>query len=177
MSRPWQALLAGVFAVAFAAAGLLYYQWRSSGASPDAVDAGRMVLEAKLMDIDDHVQPFEQWRGKVLVVNFWATWCGPCREEIPGFIAFQERYRANGIQFVGVAIDQKERVIPYAKEMGINYPLVVGGMETLEFARQLGNRSSVLPFTLVLDRAGKVHSTLTGMIRPEKLEILLRPLL
>jgi thiol-disulfide isomerase/thioredoxin len=177
MSRPWQALLAGVFAVAFAAAGVLYYQWRSVGAPPDAVDAGRMVLAAKLMDIDDHVQPFEQWRGKVLVVNFWATWCGPCREEIPGFIAFQERYRANGIQFVGVAIDQKERVIPYAKEMGINYPLVVGGMETLEFARQLGNRSSVLPFTLVLDRAGKVNTTLTGMIRPEKLEFILRPLL
>jgi thiol-disulfide isomerase/thioredoxin len=129
------------------------------------------------MGLDDKVQPFEQWRGKVLVVNFWATWCGPCREEIPGFVEFQERYRKAGVQFVGVAIDQKERVVPYVKEMGVNYPIVVGGMETLEFARQLGNKASVLPFTLVVDRAGKVSNAVTGIIRPEKLETLLKPLM
>ena len=105
------------------------------------------------------------------------TWCAPCREEIPGFIQFQERFRADGVQFVGVAIDQKERVAPYAKEMGINYPLVVGGLETMEFARQLGNQRSVLPFTLVIDRSGKVTSAQVGMLRPEKLESLLKPLL
>jgi thiol-disulfide isomerase/thioredoxin len=177
MNRLWQPLLAGVVAVVFAAAGILYYQWRVGEAQPDAAYLGRMVLAAKLMGIDDKVQPFEQWRGKVLVVNFWATWCGPCREEIPGFIQFQERYRADGVQFVGVAIDQKERVVPYAKEMGINYPIVVGGVETLEFARQLGNHASVLPFTLVIDRAGKVSSALAGIIRPDKLETLLKPLM
>jgi thiol-disulfide isomerase/thioredoxin len=177
MSRPWQALLAGVFAIAFAAAGFFFYQWRSGEAPPDAREAGRMVLAAKLMGVDDKLQPFEQWRGKVLVVNFWATWCAPCREEIPAFIQFQERYRASGVQFVGVAIDQKERVAPYARDMGINYPLLVGGLETMEFARQLGNRHSVLPFTLVIDRAGKVNTAQVGILRPEKLETLLKPLL
>lgn len=177
MSRWRQALLGGGVALAFAVAGVLFYQWRSADAPPDPVDTGRRVLTASLMGIDDKVQPFEQWRGKVLVVNFWATWCAPCREEIPGFIKFQERYRSDGVQFVGVAIDQKERVIPYARDMGINYPLVVGGMETMEFARQLGDRATVLPFTLILDRGGKVRIAQVGVLRPEKLESLIRPLL
>ena len=177
MSRAWQALTAGVIAVAFAAAGVLFYQWRVGDAPPDPAEAGRRVLAASLMGVDDKLQPFEQWRGKVLVVNFWATWCTPCREEIPEFIRFQERFRADGVQFVGVAIDQKERVAPYAREMGINYPMLVGGLETMEFARQLGNRRSVLPFTLVIDRAGKVNTAQVGILRPEKLEALLKPLL
>ena len=177
MTRRWQALLAGGVALTFAVAGALFYQWRSVEAPPDPVATGQRVLAASLMGTDDKIQPFAQWRGKVLVVNFWATWCAPCREEIPGFIQFQDRFRADGVQFVGVAIDQKERVVPYAREMGINYPLVVGGMETMEFARQLGNRATVLPFTLILDRAGKVTTAQVGVLRPEKLEALIRPLL
>jgi thiol-disulfide isomerase/thioredoxin len=177
MSRPWQALLAGGLALAFAVAGVLFYQWRTAEAPPDPVEAGKRVLAASLMGIDDKIQPFEQWRGKVLVVNFWATWCAPCREEIPGFIKFQDRFRLGGVQFVGVAIDQKERVVPYAREMGINYPLVVGGMETMEFARQLGNRATVLPFTLILDRTGRVITAQIGVMKPEKLEALIQPLL
>jgi thiol-disulfide isomerase/thioredoxin len=178
MSRLKQALLLGGVAMVCGLAGLLFYfyQWRVDQ-PPDAVAAGRMVLDAKLLGVDDKVMPFEQWRGKILVVNFWATWCGPCREEIPGFIDFQRQYGGKGVQFVGVAIDQKERVVPYAKEMGINYPLVVGGMETMEFARQLGNRLTVLPYTLVIDRTGKVQASQIGVLRPEKLEAVIQPLL
>ena len=177
MNRWWQALLAGGVAMVFGIAGYFFYQWRSADAPPDPVAAGQRVLAARLLGIDGQVQPFAQWRGKILVVNFWATWCAPCREEIPGFIQFQERYRAEGVQFVGVAIDQKERVVPYAREMGINYPLVVGGMETLEFSRELGNRASVLPFTLILDRGGKVKMAQVGLLRPEKLEAVIKPLM
>ncbi len=179
MSRLRQALLVGGVALVCGMAGLMvyFYQLRSTEGAPDPIAAGRMVLGAKLLGVDGKVQPFEQWRGKILVVNFWATWCAPCREEIPGFIKFQERYGPDGVQFVGVAIDQKERVAPYAKDMGINYPLVVGGMETMEFARQLGNSATVLPYTLILDRAGRVVASQIGIIRPEKLLTIIRPLL
>jgi thiol-disulfide isomerase/thioredoxin len=177
MSRALQALVIGVIAVLFAGAGLLFYQWRSDGRLPDAVALGKTLMAAKLIGLDGQPQPFEQWRGNVLIVNFWATWCTPCREEIPGFITFQERFRGRGVQFVGVAIDQKERVAPYAREMGINYPILVGGLETMEFARQLGNDRGVLPFTLIIDRMGALRRAEVGILRPEKLETLLAPLL
>ena len=175
--RQLQALLAGVIATVFAAAGYLIYQWRSEGLPPDPVATGQMVLRAKLLGLDGQPHALAQWHGKVLVVNFWATWCAPCREEIPVFIRFQEQYRARGVQFVGIAIDQKERVIPYAKDIGINYPVLVGGIETMDFARQLGNRMGVLPFTLVIDQSGKVTTTVVGVLKSERLDALLSSLL
>ena len=166
-----------VLLVAILAGGVGFLAYRMTFTERLLTEATAELMRLKLPDTSGKEQPLAQWRDKVLVVNFWATWCAPCREEIPGFIQFQERFRADGVQFVGVAIDQKERVAPYAKEMGINYPLVVGGLETMEFARQLGNQRSVLPFTLVIDRSGKVASVQVGMLRPEKLESLLKPLL
>jgi thiol-disulfide isomerase/thioredoxin len=180
LTRPLQTLLIGALAALFAGAGLLLYQWRVGAIGehlPDPAAAGQMVLAASLMGLDDKPQALEQWRGKVLVVNFWATWCAPCREEIPGFIKFQDQYRARGVQFVGIAIDQKERVGPYARDIGINYPVLVGGPENMDFARQVGNRHGVLPFTLVIDRSGKVVTTEIGVLKREKLEGLLKPLL
>lgn len=177
MNGPLRGLVLAAVAVSFAVAGLLFYQWRTSDPAPDPVATGQTVLAARFMALDDKPQPIDQWRGKVLVVNFWATWCAPCREEIPGFIRFQDEYRGRGVQFVGIAIDSKERVGPYAREIGMNYPVLVGGVETMEFARQVGNRRSVLPFTLILDRSGKVAASEIGVLRPEKLENLLKSLL
>lgn len=179
MSRPLQALLVGVLAVMFAGAGFLFYQWRSGtlGGESDASTAGQVLLAATLKGLDDKPQPLEQWRGSVVVVNFWATWCAPCREEIPVFIQFQRQYASRGVQFLGIAIDQKERVGPYAKDIGINYPVLVGGMETMDLARKVGNRAGVLPFTVVINREGKVVSTVAGILKPEKLETLLKRLL
>ena len=180
MTRRLRALLIGALAVSFAGAGLLFYQWRAAAHGdrlPDPEAAGQMVFAAKLTGLGGQPQALEQWRGKVLVVNFWATWCAPCREEIPGFIKFQERHGARGVQFVGIAIDQQERVGPYARDIGINYPVLVGGLEGMDFARKVGNRRGVLPFTLVIDRTGKVVASEIGLVKPGKLESLLEPLL
>ena len=175
-----RALGAAALAVACVAAGVLLYQWRAGAfgsRAPDPAVVGRMVLEAKLAGLDGRLQSLDQWRGHVLVVNFWATWCAPCREEIPGFIKFQEQHRAEGVQFLGIAIDQLERVGPYAKDIGINYPVLVGGMEVMNLAERAGNKLGVLPFTLVLDRKGVVTGTTVGVLKPEKLESLVRPLI
>ena len=175
--RALQALLAGVIAIVFAGAGYLMYQWHTStshDAPPDPIATGQLLLGAKLLGLDGQPHALAQWRGKLLIVNFWATWCAPCREEIPLFIKFQEEYRGRGVQFVGIAIDHKDRVAPYAKEMGMNYPVLVGGIETMDFARQLGNQLRVLPFTLIIDPNGKVIMSVVGVLKPERLEPLLK---
>jgi thiol-disulfide isomerase/thioredoxin len=174
-----QKLLLAVAAIIFAVAGMGVYQWRSGAfdGGPEPVAAGQRILTAKLSGLDGVTMSLEQWRGKVLVVNFWATWCAPCREEIPEFIKYQANLAVNGVQFVGIAVDNSERVAIYAKEMGINYPLLVGGIETMELAKEVGDRAGVLPYSLIVDRSGKVVATTVGILKPERLEKLLAPLL
>jgi thiol-disulfide isomerase/thioredoxin len=133
-------------------------------------------MSTRLPDIDGRPQALEQWRGKVLVVNFWATWCAPCREEIPAFMKVQDKWSARGLQIVGIAIDDTDKVRPYIAELRINYPILVGGLDGIELARQAGNRLGGLPFTVVFDRkGGAVHSQLGG-VNQQKLEALLEPL-
>jgi thiol-disulfide isomerase/thioredoxin len=113
----------------------------------------------------------------VLVVNFWATWCAPCREEIPGFVKLQERYGSRGLLFVGIAIDQPEKVAEFAQEFGINYPLLIGDLETLGLLRRVGNPGGLLPYTLVIDRRGNLVSREPGGFKEIRLDSMLQPLL
>jgi thiol-disulfide isomerase/thioredoxin len=167
--------LFAVVAVAAVAAGAAYHLGWKDG--PDGAIA-RQVYAARLPDLKGAPQALEQWRGRVLVVNFWATWCAPCREEIPGFVRLQARHGARGLQFVGIAIDQPEKVAEFAREFQINYPLLIaGGLEAMELLRQGGNRAGVLPYTLVLDRGGRVVSREPGGLKEPRLEGLVQPLL
>lgn len=167
-----------VFVVACTAAGAFLFQWHAgSGSASNPAETGKLMLAARLPGLDGKPQSMDQWRGSVLVVNFWATWCTPCREEIPAFIKLQDQYRERGVVFVGIAVDQKDKVDSYAREFGINYPVLVGGLETMELARQAGNTKSVLPFTLVLDRNARAVSSDIGAIKPERLEATLKRLL
>ncbi len=173
-------VLFAVVAGLSAAGGASYHMWlRGSGAGP-AMDQGAVVervLSARVTDVKGGTQSLEQWRGQVLVVNFWATWCAPCREEIPGFVRLQERYGSQGLQFVGIAIDQPDKVAEFASEFRINYPLLLGGLETIELLRQAGNRAGVLPYTLVIDRKGNLVSREPGGLKEARLENLIEPLL
>lgn len=110
------------------------------------------ILSANLPDIEGVSQPVSQWQGNVIVVNFWATWCTPCREEIPEFIELQQEYAGQGLTFIGIAIDQENKVISYTREFGINYPVLIGGLGAMSLAEAAGNEMSVLPYTVVFDR-------------------------
>ena len=170
-------LMAAAVGAAAGAAGYGFYLWRSGAPeewNPAAVQA---LLAAPLPDLKGERQALESWRGRVLVVNFWATWCAPCREEIPEFVRMQERHGARGLQFVGIAIDQPEKVKDFAREFGINYPLLVGGIDMLPLMREAGNRIGVLPFTLVLDRQGNVAKRHPGTMKEAELEAIIQPLL
>ena len=173
MSRRVQLALAAAIALAAAAAGYTVNAWWRAGAEAEASVA---LMAAQLTDLSGEPRTLGAWRGKVVVVNFWATWCAPCRDEIPIFIKLQERHGARGLQFIGIAIDQREKVHGFAREFGINYPILLGGMEVMELSRRAGNRLGALPFTVMIDRSGRLVGAHLGIIKEAKLEALLQPL-
>jgi thiol-disulfide isomerase/thioredoxin len=171
-------LQVGVFLVVAALAGVAgFYFNRASLISPAANGAAHRLMLGSLPDLNGKPQTLSQWRGKVLVVNFWATWCAPCREEIPALMKAQRKYVANGVQIVGIALDNASKVRDYAEEMRIDYVLLIGGAETLGVAKDLGNRAGVLPFTLVLDRTGKLVHAQVGALTEASLGAVLAPLI
>jgi thiol-disulfide isomerase/thioredoxin len=118
-------------------------------------------------------QSLAKFQGKVIVLNFWATWCAPCREEMPAFSRLQSRWQGRNVQFVGVANDEPGRVARFAKELSIGYPLLVGSAEVDELARRLGDLDGVLPFTVILDPMGTVVKQKAGAYTEAGLDALL----
>jgi thiol-disulfide isomerase/thioredoxin len=143
----------------------------------DNADAATTLFKAGFKDLAGIRQPLSQWRGKVLVVNFWATWCPPCRKEIPEFIKLQSKYGAQGLQFVGIAIDETAKVQAFSDQMGMNYPVLVGDLDAVALSQATGNRLGGLPYTIILDRSGKIVGTELGGLSTAKLEATLKPLL
>lgn len=105
-----------------------------------------------------------EWDKKILVINFWATWCPPCREEMPLFVELQKEYAEQGIQFVSIAIDEPDLVRDFYDVYRINFPTMIGGAEAIKLASTLGNRFGSLPFTAIFDRNGKSQYIQAGQI-------------
>ena len=168
--------LVGVAAVAALAAGV-YFGMERAGTPASPAQAGAALAGLALPDPAGKEQRLDQWRGKVVVVNFWATWCAPCREEMPEFIKAQQQHGAQGLQFVGIAVDQADKVEQFAKEIGLNYPTLIGGFGAMELSKSLGNKLMALPFTVVLDRKGEVVHTQLGELKPAKLQSIITQLL
>lgn len=140
-------------------------------------DPGEVLLAARLNDPVGQPQAMAQWQGKVLVVNFWATWCPPCLKEIPEFVRLQQRYGAKGVQFIGIAIDDATRVLGFMAQTGMNYPVLMAEREGLDLSRAAGNRLGALPFTVVIDRHGKAAKVELGVLDEQKLAPILDRLL
>ena len=141
---------------------------------PESRRAIDRLFATTLDDQHGHPQTLAQWRGKILVVNFWATWCPPCREEMSYFSRLHADHAAQGVQFVGIAADSTEAVSSFAAREQIAYPLLVGGQKIVELSTELGNHAAGLPFTLILDRNGEPVATRTGRLAEAELENLLR---
>ena len=168
-------LVVGIVALAALAGGAYFgLQNRKAETSPQA---GAALAGVSLPDTTGKEQSLAQWRGKVVVVNFWATWCAPCREEMPEFIKAQQQHGAQGLQFVGIAVDQADKVEQFAKEIGLNYPTLIGGFGAMELSKSLGNKLMALPFTVVLDRKGEIVHTQLGELKPAKLQSIITQLL
>lgn len=142
-----------------------------------AADNGARIFAAAFPDLEGKMQPLKQWQGKVLVLNFWAPWCPPCREEIPEFVKEQAQYRARGVVFVGLALDRKEDVQAFVDEAGIDYPILLGENDAAELAKAAGDRLGGLPFTVILDRKGAIAFSVAGELPREQLDATLKSLM
>ncbi len=141
-------------------------------------EAGALVRDPApgltLPDLEGKSVELARLTGKVVVVNFWATWCDPCRYEIPDFVELHQEYRGRGLEVIGISMDKgkDERVKAFVKEFGIEYPIVVGDIQV---ARQWLVRG--IPMTFLIDREGKIAQVIPGAIDRRALEAGIRPLL
>jgi thiol-disulfide isomerase/thioredoxin len=170
--RRW--LLAGAAIAALVLGALAAAIWSQNKAASASAD---VLFGIVLPDTAGREHAISQWRGKVVVVNFWATWCAPCREEMPLFVAAQREHGPRGLQFVGIAIDEPDKVRRFVEEIGVNYPALIGGYGALELSKTLGNSVMALPFSIVIRRDGTIAHTQLGELKPAQLGRILQQLL
>ncbi len=130
-----------------------------------------------LPDLAGNDRAVAAWDGQVVLVNFWATWCPPCRHEIPLLNKLQRRYREAGLQVVGVAIDKRQAVTQFDQELPLEYPVLHGQLEASQVARAYGNEAGVLPYTVIVDRQGMIRYVKAGEVSADRLTEALRALL
>ncbi|MDD5411377.1 MAG: TlpA disulfide reductase family protein [Methylobacter sp.] len=118
-----------------------------------------------------------EWRGKILIINFWATWCPPCRKEIPEFIALQKQYSDKGVQFIGVALEEQKPVAEYASSAHINYPILISENDGIVLANQLGNNVGAIPYTIVVNQQGQIIHRHPGEFSKSQILEIINPLL
>jgi thiol-disulfide isomerase/thioredoxin len=153
----------GIICLVFAGLGL--YFSTIYAAKPQPADE---LYASKLPTIpaqaDGSPVSLDSYRNSVLVVNFWATWCGPCVKEMPALSALQTELAARKIKFIGIGIDNPEAMTEFASKYKITYPLFVAGMTGTQLSTNLGNVQGGLPFTVILDKSGAIVKTYRGKL-------------
>lgn len=164
-------VFAGVALLAALAGTALWLGERSTVPSPKAPPAiaPTALYASSFRDADGHARSLGQFQGQVLVLNFWATWCAPCRAEMPAFSRVSRKWAGRGVQFIGLSSESPDVIAAFAREVPVSYPLWSGdGVETL--AQRLGNRLGVLPFTAIVGPAGAVLEVRAGPYTEPELE-------
>ena len=136
-----------------------------------------MAADFSLPDLEGKTRQFNEWKGKIRVLNFWATWCPPCRKETPMFVELQEKLSTQGVQFIGVAIDEKQKTQDFIDTFGVTYPIMYGADDAIEVAKTYGDRLGMLPWTVVIDKQGSIVYTQAGEFTRQHIESVLQPLL
>ncbi len=165
--RRW---LLGSAAIAGLAAGAIA-AWFAQRTEPDAPQSlpAASLFALTFDNAHGEPQPMSQWQGRWLVINFWATWCAPCVEEMPALQQVARDYRDRGVAFVGLGIDNAAAIRRFQADLKIEIPLLVAGAEGSELARLFGNASGALPYTVLISPAGQIVRTRLGLVQPELL--------
>ena len=140
--------------------------------SPEEV-IGTNVTEFSLLDLNGERRYLSEWKGKLIAINFWATWCAPCRKEMPELSALQSTL-TQGLQFIGIALQQADEVRDFIEEYNVNYPSLVGGDEVIKIASQLGNNIGAMPYTVIINSKGKIAFTHRGPLSKLEAEVVIK---
>jgi peroxiredoxin len=164
-------LVVGAIALASAISGIYFGASKLTPAAPGATlsPAVAQLFKQSLPDSNGQSQPLAQFQGKGLVLNFWATWCAPCVQEMPELSGLQAELTPKHVQLLGIGIDSPSNIAEFAAKYKIAYPLYVAGMSGTELSRQLGNAAGGLPFTVLIGRDGQVKKTYLGRLKLSEL--------
>lgn len=155
------------FALLFTGIGA-YFGWKQLAPVAPVNIAVASLMQQTLPDSAGNSRQFGEWKGKILLVNFWATWCPPCVAEMPELVDLQTEMKEKNLQIVGIGIDSPSNIREFAAKYKISYPLLMAGMEGTELSRQFGNQAGGLPFTVLIDASGQVRQTYLGRLDMSK---------
>ena len=164
------ALLALMSGALFYAAQAPVQEASEAAAAPAATGAGADTVAFALNDVDGVSHDFSEYAGNHSLLNFWATWCAPCRREIPLLKTFHAAKDTHGIQVIGIAVDIPEEVAIYAEAAEFNYPILVGEQDAMAVAESSGVDFVGLPFTMIVSRDGELLNAHMGEIHQEELD-------
>jgi thiol-disulfide isomerase/thioredoxin len=158
--------LAAALALAAGAAWTL----RRSPPAPQSPDpAVQQLFALNLPDADGIQRPLSNWRGKLLIVNFWATWCTPCIEEMPQLQRVADEFAPRNVALIGIGIDDADKIQEFRHQRALRFPLLVAGLDGMQLSQQLGNPQPVLPYTALISSNGQILEQHSGQIREPEL--------
>ena len=147
------------------------HTWFGLNPPPGALSIGAPAIEFELPALDGSKVQRSSFDGRVQVINFWAPWCAPCRREIPVLQALREEFGSARVEVLGIALDEPQAVRDYVKEMGIDYPILLASMSDFGLMRAYGNDRDALPFTVIVDAQGRLHTRKLGEYHENDLRV------
>ena len=144
--------------------------------APAPKPIGDKFYGSSFKDLKDQVQSFDRFKGKVVVMYFWATWCVPCRIETPNLVKLDKQYKGKDVVVVGLALDNGDKVREFVKDNNVTYPVFYGGREAVQLGKAMGNDGGAIPFTVVIDKNGRLIQTFKGDLPNSELEKIINPL-
>jgi peroxiredoxin len=132
----------------------------------------------KLKGLDGKTHSLKEWQGQVVLLNFWATWCAPCLYEIRDFVSYQDKYEKQGLQIIGVGLDEEKKLRNVQRSLDINYPILIADLKKdRSLMVSWGNTSGIVPYTVLLDRNGNAVYSQHGQLNSEEFDENVLPLL
>src|SRR5512139_990024 len=158
--------------------------WGRDAVQPDRAASPKSAAsiwpqgDFSLRGLDGEMHSLSNWKGKVIMLNFWATWCAPCQAEIADFVSFQDEFQAAGLQIIGVGMDEERKLRNVQRTLEINYPILVADpVRNARLMTQWGNDSGIVPYTVVIDRDGQIKYIHRGPLHRDAFDENILPLL